>query len=135
MRDESFALNEKIYLLELKQADELLIMREQFYIAYESLKPINLIKNTFGQVISSPEIKNDLFSTIIGLSTGYLTRKIVIGGTAGPLKKVTGLLLQFAVTNLVSRHSEKIKNLGERLLTSILTKKREYEDNYHDYTL
>jgi hypothetical protein len=125
MKDESLVLNEKLKLLEKKQAEELLIMREQFFITYESLKPINLIKNTFGQVISSPEIKNDLFSTIIGLSTGYLTKKIIIGATPGPLKKIGGLLMQFAVTNVASRHAEKIKHLGELLIKSFQAKKVE----------
>jgi len=135
MKDESLALNEEIQKLQAKQALELIVLREQFYVAYESLKPINLIKNTFKQVVTSPDIKNNLLNGIIGLATGFISKKILIGGAAGPVKKMMGSLLQVLVTNFVSRHSEKVKQYGEVVLTNIFRKKNEHDENYHDSAL
>ena len=45
--DLSAGLREAIVVLEKRQATEGKILKEQFMLAYESMKPINLIKNTF----------------------------------------------------------------------------------------
>lgn len=78
-KNETDALNEAISLLENKQAHELKLLKEQFQVAYESLKPINIIKSTFREVTSSPEIKNNIVNNAIGLTTGYLSRKVLVG--------------------------------------------------------
>lgn len=135
MKDESIALNNEIKRLQTKQADELQVLREQFFITYDSLKPINLIKSMFSQVVASPEIKGNLMDTVIGMTTGYLSRKILTLGTAGPVRKIIGVLLQFAVTNVVSKHSEKIKQYGEGILEKVFSKKNDHEENYHEHVL
>lgn len=39
--NETDALNKSILLLQNKQEDELVLLKEQFHITYESLKPID----------------------------------------------------------------------------------------------
>ena len=70
--NETDSLNELILLQEQQYDTDLRLLKEQFHIAYESLKPINLIKNIVHEVSTSPEIKNDMLDNIIGLATGYL---------------------------------------------------------------
>ena len=62
IKNETDSLNEAIILLEGKRAKELELLKELFNSGYESLKPINLIKSTFKEVSSSPEIKNNILS-------------------------------------------------------------------------
>lgn len=45
-KNETDTLNQTIISLQNKQAQELKSLKEQFHLTYESLKPINLIKNT-----------------------------------------------------------------------------------------
>jgi len=105
------SLKESIRLLEIRQAEEGVILKEQFKVTFESLKPFNLIKSSIKDLTSSVEIKNNLFETVVSILTGYLTKKITINSKGGPLMKIVGVLLQFGVTSLVSKNAEKIRIL------------------------
>ena len=100
-------------------------MKEQFYVTYESLKPFNLVKNTLSQVASSPEIKNNIVNNVIGLTTGFLTKKILVGASHNPIKRILGVLLQFAIANVVSRHSDSIRSGREIILKHISNYRKE----------
>jgi hypothetical protein len=95
-------LKNKIALLYLQQERDLLLLKEQFCNTCENLKPINLIKNTFKEVVASPSIKNTLVKNAIGLATGYLSKKLLIGSSHNPIKKVLGTVLEFVVANVVA---------------------------------
>lgn len=99
-------LDDRIALLESKKSNEFYLLKEQWQTTYESLKPVNLIKSTFRDVASSPEIKSHLVGNLIGLGTGYLSKKIMFGGTHNPIKKIIGTILQFAVSNFVGNKIE-----------------------------
>ena len=108
-KNEADALKEQISLLQTKQAGELQLLREQFHITYDSLKPINLIKKGFQDITSLPDLKNGLINNAIGLATGYLSKKVLIGTTRNPFKKLLGTILEFAVAGLVTKQVENIK--------------------------
>ena len=131
MKTEKDKLREDIEELRSKQAIQLVILKEQFQVTYESLKPINIIKNTLHEVTSSPEIKNNLAGSSIGMVTGYLTKKLLFGKSHNPLKMLIGTFLQYAVTNLVSNHPEGIKSVGENLLKRF--RKSKEEINHQQY--
>lgn len=131
-KNETDALNDAISLLEIKRADEFLLLKEQFHITYESLKPINLIKSTFHEVAESSEIKNNIVSNVIGFTTGYLSKKVLVGVSRNPVKNLFGTLLQFAITNMVSKHSDGIKSLGENVLHRILKYRKDAKQHYHN---
>lgn len=122
--NETDSLNELIILQEQKYDTELELLREQFQIAYESVKPINLIKSVFHEVTDSPEIKNDLVSNAIGLGTGFLSKKLLVDGSHSPMKRVIGTVAQFAIANLVSKHSDTIKTIGSNLLKHFFNKRK-----------
>ena len=105
------SLKESIRLLEIRQAEEGVILKEQFKVTFESLKPFNLIKSSLKELTSSAEIKNNLFETVVSIITGYLTKKIMVNSKGGPLTKIVGAVLQFGVTSLVSKNAEKIRML------------------------
>jgi hypothetical protein len=108
-KNESIALQEAIEALQLKQAQELLLLKEQFHNTYESLKPLNLIKNTFQDVVSSPEVKSSIVNNAIGLATGYLSKKLLIGGTHNPIKKILGAIVEFSVASFVAKRADDFK--------------------------
>lgn len=121
-------LKEKIRSLEGKQADEWLLLKEDSLAAYESLKLINIIKSTLKQTLSSPELKENIADTAIGLTTGFLAKKILIGKTGNPFKKLFGLILEMTVANKVANNAGAIKTVGEILLNKLTPSKS--EDNH-----
>ena len=131
MKTRAERLKHAIRIMEAKQANDWQAVKEQFHISYESLKPINIIKNTIHDVTSSPDMKGNLLSNIIGLATGYLSRKIMIGSKGNPIKRLLGSILQFTVTNFVSRHSDSIKSSGENILQKIIKYRKEKRPSFH----
>jgi len=128
---ESDSLSQAINLLQVKRAEELKLLKDEFYLLHDSLKPINLIKSTFHEITSTPDIKNNMVSTAIGLTTGYLSKKAIFGTSHNPIKKIVGLLLQFAITNIVSKNADGIKSTGENLFQRFLKNRRESKNEFH----
>jgi hypothetical protein len=116
------ALEEAINRLKVQRSQELILLRKQFYLTYESLKPINLIKHTFKEASSSTEIKDGMVGNVIGLTTGYFAKAILIGSSASPVKKILGALLQFTVSTLVAQNSDSIKSIGKVVLAKLFKK-------------
>lgn len=104
--DETASLKKAITILKLKQAEDLLQLKDQYYYTYESLKPVNIIKKAFGQMTTSSTLKGNILSNVIGITTGFLTKKILLGSAHNPIIRVLGTLLQFAITNVVTKNSE-----------------------------
>lgn len=114
-RSNSDSLKESILVLERKQELELASIKEQLYVTYESVKPVNIIKNSLKEIISSPGLKGSILNNIVGLASGYFSRKLLLGNSHNPIKKVLGAFLQFAVTNVVTNHSEGIDSLRSKI--------------------
>ena len=120
MKNEIELLNEKILSLESKREYEVKLLKEHLYSIHEELKPINLIKNDFKEITTSPEAKNTLIDNVIGLGTGYISRKILVGSSHNPIKNLLGTLLQFTISNMATKHSDKIKTAGENLFDRVI---------------
>ena len=101
-------------------------LKEEFHIILESLKPTNILKHTIHEVQASTELKHNLLKVAVGLGAGYFSRKLVIGKSAGIVKKALGTALQYGITNFVAKRNvggEKSeqpsgkKNLFKRILS------------------
>lgn len=116
-------LKAAIQQLELQQAEELFLLKEELLRTAESLKPINIIKNTFKEAVASPDLKTDLINSAIGLTTGILAKKVIIGKTLNPLSKLLGVALEMFVANKVSANTSQIKSLGNNIMKKLFNKK------------
>ena len=103
------SLKESIRLLEIRQAEEEEILKEQFKITYESLKPVNLIKSSLHEILGSHEIKNNLFETMVSIFTGFISKKIMVSSKSNFFTKIMGAMLQFGVTTIVAKNAESIR--------------------------
>lgn len=100
-------------------------LKDEFHVMLESLKPANILRNTIHEVQASTELKHNILKVALGLGAGYFSRKLVIGKSAGIVKKVLGTALQYGITNFVAKknHSDdggnypKKKNLFKRILS------------------
>ena len=116
-------LKNEIQLLEVQQALEGELLIEQFYRTYESLKPVNLLKRSLSEVGSSPYLTDNIIGTAIGLATGYISKKIVVGGSGNLFRKLLGIMMQLGVTNSVAQHPGTIRLIGQFIYQQFLHKK------------
>ena len=118
-------LKEAIQILETEQAAKGQLVKDQFYLLYDSLRPINLLKSTINEVSSSPYLIDNILGTAAGLTTGYISKMVVVGASGNIFKKLFGTLLQFGITNIVARHSESIRPISQYLFKRIFHNKVE----------
>ena len=109
------ALTTAIILLERKQADEEKVLKKGFHTAFESLKPLNLIKNTIREAASSGELKDNLLNTTAGLSAGFLVKKLFVGRSGNPIKKTLGNIIMFGITNMMAKNPGFIPLMGKKI--------------------
>ena len=88
------------------------LLQEDFFIAYENLKPANLIKNTLSEITSSPYLIDNMMGAVTGLISGYVSKKIAVGTSHNLFRKIMGSVLQFGVTNLVAQNPDALKTVG-----------------------
>jgi hypothetical protein len=114
------SLKKQIAFLEQKRENEKLAITQEFHSLLESLKPVNLIKGLFRSVKESPDLKSDLLHGAIGMATGFLTNKLLLGKINGPFKALFGTLLQAGITKAAVSYPETIKTKGLSFLINML---------------
>ncbi|MFO7829068.1 MAG: hypothetical protein R6V23_10630 [Bacteroidales bacterium] len=123
-------LKEAIQLLEAEQSASGQVFKDQFFSTLDSLRPVKLIESTLKDIITSPSATNSVLDTTIGMTTGYLSRKIVVGRSRNAYRKILGSFLQRGVTNFITRHPEAIKSIGLYVINQIHSKKeRDHEQS------
>ncbi|MGA2408622.1 MAG: hypothetical protein ABSF81_18000 [Bacteroidales bacterium] len=116
-------LKNAIQLLEIEQGIKGQLLKEQFYLTYESLKPINILKKTLKEISSSPYLIDNISGTAMGLASGFLSKKIFVGTSGNIFRKLIGSLLQFGITNVVTQNSDIIKSVGHAIFQHFLRKR------------
>jgi hypothetical protein len=81
-------------------------LKDHFHIVLEELKPTNILKNTLHEVQESTTLKHNLLKVAIGLGAGYFSRKMVVGKSAGLVKKALGTALQYGITNFIAKKDD-----------------------------
>lgn len=115
-------LKNAIRILEIDQTLKEQLLKEQFYLTYESLKPVNLIKSALNEVTTSPYLTDNILGATVGLISGYISKKIAVGRSGSTIRKILGSLLQFGVTNIVAQHTDKLKSVVESIFQNFLHK-------------
>ncbi len=123
-KDASTSLKEAISALEIRQAEEIKLLKDELVDIHEKLKPINLVKDAFEEVAYFIEHRKGLMKSLIGVFTGFLTQRIVIGSKPGLFKKLAGVLLNYGIAALISKYAETIKILGLQLLNQLVGEKK-----------
>ena len=100
-------------------------LKDEMHALLESMKPSNILKHTLHEVRESTELKHNLFKVALGLGAGYFSRKLIVGKSAGLVKKALGTALQYGITQFVAKKNHKEnelayprkKNLFKRILS------------------
>ncbi len=115
-------LAQAIAELELKAASQKKEIEETFSAVTENLKPLNLVRNSVRSIFS-PEHREELINVMVGLGTGVLGRKLLLGKGKGILGKTVGKAMEWGIAGLVSNNAEKIKEKAGALIDKIFRKK------------
>ena len=102
------AMADSIGKLEIQRDVQKKILKEHMHRTFESLKPVNLVKNAMQSIITSPEIQRDAVTTAASVAAGYVAKKIVTGNSRDTLRNALGTFLEVGVTNMVATHPEKV---------------------------
>jgi len=117
-------LKNAIQLLEAEQVTRGQQLKEQFYVTYESYKPVNLLRSTLHDIYTSPNLIENILGTVIGLATGYFSSYIFAGASGLRFKKLIGPALQIGVTKFIGQNFNTIRSFGEVMLLKIFRKKK-----------
>jgi len=121
------ALREKINALEVSRAAQENALKQDFHNVFEQLKPANLLSKGVKNIASSPDFKQTVLSTALSVAAGYLSKKVLVGNTDNPFKKILGQLLQAGVTTGLIKNSDDIVNAISEIVEVFKKKKQEHE--------
>ena len=96
-------LDEAIVYLESKRERELIDLKNQVDYTIESLKPINLLNDTIASFTGNSETKQSILESILSISGGYFSKKLIMGKSNSFIKKILGYVLQYGVTSFISK--------------------------------
>lgn len=123
----SFQLKEAIKLLEFEQEIKGQVLKEQFRLTYESLKPANLFLSALNDISTSPNVLDNVIGTAAGLVSGFVSKKVFIGTSGNLIRKLLGSFLQLGVTNLVANHPGTVKTFGQFIMSKFFHSKNHQE--------
>ena len=113
-------LRAAIIRLEKKQNEEGLLLKEQFSITYESLKPFNVLRKAVVDVFTPFELKQGLLETFAGILSGYLSRILVVRDSKNPFLRLVGVIVQYGVTNIITKNSESIMKVASSFIEKLM---------------
>jgi len=114
------ALRAAIIRLEKRQTEEELLLKEQFSITYESLKPFNVLRKAVTDIFTPVELKQGLLETSAGILSGYLSRVLVVRDSKNPFLRLAGVFVQYSVTNVITKNSEAIMRVATVFIEKLL---------------
>ena len=117
-------LKNAIKQLESEREIQGLLLKEQFFITYESMKPLSLILSTLKDITSSPYLVNNIFTSVLGFLGGYISKKSPEDKSNHPIKKILGNVLQSGITTFIMQHPSAIKLVGGLLVKYLFSKNK-----------
>lgn len=124
-KDAAEKLKEDISLLESRRVVEKSLLKIELRQAFEQLKPGNVVKSTILDVLSSLRQQPGLFYSLLGSSTGLLS-KAVFGGHPTLLNKLGAKALQQIIAMAVAKRSDAILEPALRIVSDL---RRKAENN------
>ena len=103
-------------------------IQKTFDIVSENLRPANLFKSGMRSILSGTS-SSDLINILIGICTGFLSRKLIVGKPHGFVGKSVAKALQWGMTGLVSKNADAIKEKAAHIIDRIF-KRHKNTDNH-----
>jgi|GEM_PF-3075761 len=117
----SLELQARITLLQAQALEERLALKQEITEIVTNINPIKLITHGLKEIITSEEMKEGLFSLTMGMSAGYVAKKIVIGNSENAIQHIAGNVVGMVVSKNVAMHSDQIRSAGLLILKGIFS--------------
>ena len=88
--------------------------------AINSLKPANIIKNTFNSAVTSPGFGKTVLRGVAGLAAGFLSKKLFVMGSSNIIKKALGTVVELGVAKAVANNADKITSSGIKMINKVI---------------
>ena len=67
----------------------------------DSISPSGIFKSSLKEVVSSPDLRESILDTAIGIGAGVVGKKLFVGRSDNIFKKLGGTALEFVLANFV----------------------------------
>ena len=101
-KNQSQILEENILALELKRKIKARELRLELDNTYQELRPSRLFTRAYRDLKSEPAVKNNILETILSLTGGFLSKRLLIGKSNSIFKSLFGYGVQYLATKLIS---------------------------------
>lgn len=102
------ALKNAMRQLENQQAREWILLKKQSHVAFESLKPLNIIKNTFKEALASPGLKGNVLKVAVGLTAGIVAKNLFVWKSQSPVRNLLGSVVEMVVAGKIARSARSL---------------------------
>lgn len=116
-------LSAAIVELEKRKVIQESLLKDQFHAVKESLKPMNMIKNTFSKITHTPELRDGVFKTIAGVGIGLLTKNMFLGKALPLVRSLVGNAVETGVERSVKSGADTIKAYGSAIYNNLFRSK------------
>lgn len=112
-------LNAAILRLRQSRKSEWLSLKKEYLNTCEKITVPNLIKSALTSAQGPADLKTGFISTALGITSGIIAKKLVVGKTINPFSRMLGVILEVLVAHKVTENSAGIKEMGNRFLEKI----------------
>jgi hypothetical protein len=113
------SLEGQIETLKIERTLTLKDLKDHIAFGAEQLRPINILKSTYENLVSDTKLPNNIIGKALGFGAGILAKRAFSTYKKGLVGTVGGLVLQYFVTKKVANNSDSLKNLALDLFNKI----------------
>lgn len=117
------SLKEMIVKLEAKQAEEGKILKEQVHETLEYLRPGNILKSIVKEFYNSEGLLDEIINTAVSITSGFVTKKVIVGKSRNRYLKLLGLAMQYGMTTVIAKKFHALKEKINQFISGFLGEK------------
>lgn len=102
-KNEAARLDQMIDELELQRKIEFNALKSKLDDVVDGFKPMNLLTQALVDIRETPDIRRNLLESVVSIAGGYFSKRLLIGNSGSIFKRIIGNVLQFGVTNFISK--------------------------------
>ncbi len=117
-------LDKAIIELEKRKVIQESLLRAQFESTKESLKPLNLIKSSFSKITHTPEVRDGVAKTVVGVGLGLLTKNMFLGKAYPLVRSLLNNAVERGVNKSVNTGTDTLKAYGTAIYNNLFKKNK-----------
>lgn len=120
-------LSEAILLLENELIEQKQNVAAQIETIVDRYRPVNVVRDIFKEVRTSEEFRSNILTAVMGISTGYLAKKLFFSKRNNILRALAGNFLQYGLANLIINPGRLLRSLFQPMVGISDSKKNKQE--------